>query len=134
MKTTRKRREIERIEAIIGQYVFYLKGTGEVEGRLRDDLRGRCAREIRAYMMRRARARRIGSPDVRTLEEIEIDTIKEALRRNGGNISRSARELGLHRRTLQRKIRRLSRSRSVREEISAALSPAFVGALLSSED
>ena len=54
---TDKQREIERIEAIIGKYVFYLKGTGEVEGRLRDNLRGRCAREIRAYMMRRARKR-----------------------------------------------------------------------------
>ena len=39
-----------------------------------------------------------------TLEEIEKKILEEALRKNGGNRSLTAEQLGLSRRTIQRKI------------------------------
>ena len=43
-------------------------------------------------------------PDNMTLEQIEKKILEEALRRNGGNRSLTAEQLGLSRRTIQRKI------------------------------
>jgi PAS domain S-box-containing protein len=40
------------------------------------------------------------------LEQVERETVRKALARNGGNRTRTARELGIHRSTLLRKIRR----------------------------
>jgi len=48
-----------------------------------------------------------GSWSGRSLEEIERQSIAEAIRRNGGNRHAAARELGIHPSTLFRKIRRL---------------------------
>ena len=44
------------------------------------------------------------APDGLTLEEIEKKILEEALRKNGGNRSLTAEQLGLSRRTIQRKI------------------------------
>ena len=43
-------------------------------------------------------------PENMTLDEIEKKILEEALRRNGGNRSLTAEQLGLSRRTIQRKI------------------------------
>ena len=43
-------------------------------------------------------------PEGLTLEQIEKKILEEALRRNGGNRSLTAEQLGLSRRTIQRKI------------------------------
>ena len=51
-----------------------------------------------------------GNPDIplddntKSLNDLEGNHIKSVLDRNNGNISATARELGLHRRTLQRKL------------------------------
>ena len=47
-----------------------------------------------------------GSPDVETpsLDRVEWEHIQRVLSRNDGNVSQAARELGLHRRSLQRKL------------------------------
>ena len=43
-------------------------------------------------------------PEGMTLEEIEKKILEESLRRNGGNRSLTADQLGISRRTIQRKI------------------------------
>ena len=48
--------------------------------------------------------------DTMPLSTIEWQHIKGTLERNGGNISATARELGLHRRTLQRKLDKMPSS------------------------
>jgi two-component system response regulator RegA len=42
-----------------------------------------------------------------TVTSFETDLISRVLRECEGNVSESARELGIHRRTLQRKMRRM---------------------------
>ena len=44
------------------------------------------------------------SPEYPTLEELEWEHIQRVLVENNWNISRTAKELGLHRRSLQRKL------------------------------
>ena len=40
------------------------------------------------------------------MRRLEWEYIQRALDANGGNVSRTARQLGMHRRTLQRKLRK----------------------------
>jgi DNA-binding protein Fis len=46
-------------------------------------------------------------PDTRDLQSLENEHIQRVLLAHGGNVSRAARALGVHRRTLQRKLRQL---------------------------
>ena len=43
----------------------------------------------------------------RLVERFEREILRTALREHGGNVSSAARELGLHRQSLQQKLRRL---------------------------
>jgi transcriptional regulator of acetoin/glycerol metabolism len=52
-----------------------------------------------------SRARPRGTLDAGNLREIEREAITTALERNGGNVSRAARELGIGRATLHRRLR-----------------------------
>jgi len=49
-----------------------------------------------------------GGGEPRTLADLEADFLRDALERNQGNRQETARQLGIHKTTLQRKIRRLS--------------------------
>ena len=56
-----------------------------------------------------AKSGRTGERGIReegSLEELEVHAIREALSRHGGNRARAARELGIHRSTLLRKLKR----------------------------
>jgi two-component system response regulator HydG len=53
------------------------------------------------------RAATVSRPDVKTLEESEIDSIRRALEQTGGNRTRAAKLLGITRRGLIYKLKRL---------------------------
>lgn len=42
----------------------------------------------------------------KTLERLEVDFLRKALDEHGGNVTRTARALGVHRSTLQRLMRK----------------------------
>ena len=82
-----------------------------------DSLERRCQAILAAEPLNKAARLRLGGapspaaepaawsvPDNMTLEQIEKKILEEALRRNGGNRSLTAEQLGLSRRTIQRKI------------------------------
>lgn len=50
------------------------------------------------------------------LEDVERQHIQRALKGTNGNVSLAARRLGLHRRTLQRKLQRLEGPKEVNPE------------------
>jgi two-component system response regulator RegA len=59
---------------------------------------------LRAFEPRPAEDAGEGGADVPSLQRVEWEHIQRVLAACGGNVSRSARLLGLHRRTLQRKL------------------------------
>jgi DNA-binding NtrC family response regulator len=100
---------VRELRAEVARWLVFCDDRVEVE-----DL----APEIRAGsppMAAKGPASRAKGPAVRTLAEIvgevEQESIASALARNGGNISRTARELGVDRNTLKRKQRALTRTR-----------------------
>ena len=52
----------------------------------------------------RSRAARDAEPRSETLDEMESEAIREALRRCGGNLSEAAKQLGITRQSLYRRI------------------------------
>jgi two-component system response regulator RegA len=69
------------------------------------------ADEIVAAFERDAGERAISLPEIPiSLERLEWEYIQRALTECGGNVSAAARRLGMHRRTLQRKLHKVPRS------------------------
>jgi two-component system response regulator RegA len=57
---------------------------------------------------------KVNSHDAVSIDEVVWEHITRVLADHNGNISAAARALGMHRRTLQRKLQRHSRARNLR--------------------
>lgn len=87
---------IRELENVI-EHAWVMCESGIIEPRhLPDTLQGAPATEPAT-----------GEPTGRGLPRLEADYIRQVLRRHGGHRGAAARELGIHRTTLQRKIQRL---------------------------
>lgn len=62
--------------------------------------------ELSAFCARLQSGKRARTKPQNALKAVEADAIKETLEAHDGNVSRAARSLGIHRQSLQRKLKR----------------------------